>query len=274
MFDRFPALAQTLAAAALSLAAAAPGRAEGIAEILAADFLPGWRTDQGSYMTAVRVRLAPGWKTYWRSPGDAGVPPEFGWDGSHNIRDVHFHWPRPDVFQFNGMQTIGYARELVLPVEIWPVDADRPVQVATRMDMGVCRDICVPASVEFTAELPPAGGGGDPVIRSALRNRPETKREAGVRNVACSIAALPGGLRLTAEIEMPRIGPEETVVVETSDPRVWVSEPAVSRQGTRVVAVSDLVSHSRKPFLLDRSAVTITVLAKGRAVELHGCPAR
>lgn len=251
---------------------AQPSAAQNLSDIVSAEFLPGWRTEQGTHMAALRVKLAPGWKTYWRSPGDAGIPPEFGWAGSDNIRSVQFHWPRPDVFDFNGMQTIGYSRELILPVEIWPTDASQPVKVSAQMDLGVCSDICVPAFLELGGDLIPAGGKANPSIQTALRNRPENRREAGVRDAHCSISALATGLRLTATMDLPPLGPKEAVVIETGAPGVWVTEASVTRNGTRLTATSDLTGPDRQPFSLDRSDITITVLSKGRAVELLGCP--
>ncbi|MFA5537726.1 MAG: protein-disulfide reductase DsbD domain-containing protein [Gemmobacter sp.] len=258
-------------ACALSLAAL-PVRAGGLADIFSADLLPGWRTDSGSHMAALRLRLADGWKTYWRAPGDAGIAPEFDWGGSDNIRAVRFHWPRPSVFLSNGMQSIGYAQELILPIEIWPDEPDAPIAVQAQVDLGVCRDICVPATVAVAASLPAARGAADPAIRAALKNRPLTAREAGVGRVACTVAPLSDGVRLTAEIDLPPLGPGETAVIETASRAIWVSEATTRRSGARLVAEADLVAPGRKPFALDRSGITITLLSDRRAVEVAGCP--
>lgn len=262
-----------LALAALALCAALPLRAQSIGDILSAELLPGWTTPAGSHMAAIRLRLSPGWKTYWRSPGDAGIPPEFDWAGSENIRALRLHWPTPQVFHFNGMQTIGYASELVLPVEVWPDRPDRPIRLETAVDLGVCRDICVPASLSLASDLRAQGRPDDSAIRAALRARPATAREAGLRSVSCTVTAAPQGLRLRAELDLPPLGPDEVVVVETPDPAVWVAEAATHRTGRRLVAETDLIASNRQPFALDRSALTISVLSQGRAVEITGCPA-
>ncbi|MFY8145805.1 MAG: protein-disulfide reductase DsbD domain-containing protein, partial [Rhodobacter sp.] len=82
-------LALVLALACLSH----PARAMTQDDLLSAEVLPGWRTEQGTHMAALRLTLAPGWKTYWRSPGDAGIPPLFNWSGSQNLSGVRVHWP-------------------------------------------------------------------------------------------------------------------------------------------------------------------------------------
>jgi hypothetical protein len=130
----------------------------------------------------------------------------------------------------------------------------------------------VPASVHLNATLA-AGLPSVPAIVSAMKDLPKGARSAGVVAHGCSIEPGPRGLRLRAEIDMPALGSDEMVVVETADPRIWVSEAAVARNGQRLTAEAELVSPSRKPFSLDRSGVTLTILAHGRAVEISGCPA-
>ncbi len=63
------------------------------------------------------------------------------------------------------------------------------------------------------------------------------------------------------------------VAIETRDPQVWVAETEVERIGGDLVAVTDLVPPDGTPFALDRSGVTLTILANGGAVEVKGCPA-
>ncbi|WP_420023318.1 protein-disulfide reductase DsbD domain-containing protein [Cereibacter azotoformans] len=258
-------LASCLVLSALPAAATPPD------QIFRAELLPGWR-EGGRHIAALRLRLAPEWKTYWRSPGEAGIPPEFDWSGSENVARVHMHWPVPSVFNLNGMQTIGYRDELVLPFEIETRDPTRPVHLKARVDLGVCRDICVPAEFELQAELPPAGAP-DSVISTAMRSRPESGLEAGVGRIACRVEPINDGLRLTAELDLPAMGASEVVVLEPGTSAIWTSEAVTSRQGARLTAVSDLVGPGGAPFALDRSALTVTVLGDRRAVEIRGCPA-
>ncbi len=261
-----------LALAVALLSSASPMQAQSLGDIMSAELLPGWRTERGTHMAAIRLTLSQGWKTYWRSPGDAGIPPEFNWQGSDNLGAVRLHWPVPEVFHFNGMQAIGYSHELVLPVEIWPQVAGQPVRLDTTLDLGVCRDICVPANVRLEAVLAPTGAA-DPVIRAALKDQPGSAGAAGLRMASCEVEPMRKGLRLRAVLDMPRLGPDEVVVVESGDPSIWVAEADTRREGGRLVAETQLVAVDRKPFALDRSALTITVLSGGKAVELRGCPA-
>lgn len=237
-------------------------------DLVQARLLPGWQSQDGTRMAAFQIRLASGWKTYWRSPGDAGIPPSFDWKGSTNLKAVRFHWPVPDVFETAGMQTIGYHHELVLPIEVVPVDPSRPVHLQARVDMGVCRDICVPAEVALTADLT-GRGAPDPAIQAALAHQPTRSRN----KATCTLQPTADGLRVTARLNVPAQGPEEVVVMEPSDPFIWAAPATVQRQGGALTATSDLVASSGQAFGLDRSGLRLTVLGAGRAVEVTGCPA-
>ncbi|WP_225026766.1 protein-disulfide reductase DsbD domain-containing protein [Xinfangfangia pollutisoli] len=254
--------------------AALPGPAAATTQddVLEAAVLTGWQTPDGTQMTALRLRLAPGWKTYWRSPGDAGIPPEFDWSGSRNLKAVQIHWPAPSVFHTAGFTTIGYHDELVLPVEIRPRDPSRPVDLEVTVDLGICRDICLPASLHLTARIDPPGAP-DASIRAALAARPKTGREAGLAAISCGVEPIADGLRLTATLTLPQQGGVETVAIETADRRVWVSEAEALRKGGTLKAVAELVPPHAAPFALDRSGVTVTVISDKGAMEVTGCPA-
>ena len=257
----------------LALAFPAPGlRANPYEQMVRAELLPGWRRADGVHVAALRLVMADGWKTYWRAPGDAGIPPLFDWSGSDNLRGVQPVWPTPVVFSQNGMRSIGYKRELVLPLKVMPARAGRAVMLEARVQVGICDDICVPADLAVRATLP-AGGRPDPRIAAALADVPVPGDEAGVRAVSCTVAPTAKGLRLTTRVALPRAGRATALVVETADPQVWVSEPRLTRAGGELVAVSELVHVEGGAFALDRAGLRLTVLGTGPAVDIRGCPA-
>lgn len=254
----------------LSALAAAPSRAtEALPETLVdGALLTGWETQDGTHMTALRLTLAPEWKTYWRAPGDAGIPPLFDWAGSENVGSVQIHWPRPSVFFQNGMQSIGYHDQLVLPIEVTPTDPSKPVNVKLSVDMGVCHDICVPASVMVGGDLV-TPGAGDSLIAAALADQPERL----AARATCAVEPIADGLRVTATLDMAPLGPDETVVFEPGRDGIWVAESTETRSGGQLVAVTEMVPPEGAPFALDRSAMVLTVIGPDRAVEIRGCPA-
>src|SRR5262245_44570022 len=75
----------------------------------------------------IEIRLAPGWKTYWRYPGDSGMPPRFDFAGSANVQQVNVLWPAPHRFADGSGQSIGYSGNVVLPLQVQAKDSTKPV---------------------------------------------------------------------------------------------------------------------------------------------------
>lgn len=237
-----------------------------------AELLSGWQTDTGAYMAGLTLRLAPGWKTYWRSPGEAGIPPLFNWSGSENLKSVQVHWPTPAVFQTNGMQSIGYHDQVTLPLEVIAIDPAKPVRLHATVELGVCKDICMPASLDLTADLT-GPGAPDATIQSAIAAQPEDATKAGLSAISCAVDPIDDGLQITATLQIPALGRSETVAFETGQPDIWVAEAKTTRSGGTLTTVTDMVAPTGAPFALDRSKIKLTVLAGSRAVEITGCPA-
>ncbi|MBM1220340.1 hypothetical protein JQU17_08170 [Ponticoccus sp. SC2-23] len=261
---------RTLAFAA-ALAAATPALADEMPDLLAElEILPGWELQNGNLMVGFQFSLAPGWKTYWRAPGDGGIPPLFGWSGSQNVAGVQFHWPVPEVFDQSGMRSIGYSDRMVLPVEIIRNEAGPPTHLAGQVEIGVCEYVCVPVQLTFDVVLPD-DSHRHPAIVAALIDRPMTPAEAGVGSVRCEIAPTSRGMEITATLGLPAMGPGEEVVIEAGDPLIWVSEPEVQRSGGTLMAQAEMIHVDGGGVTIDRSAMRFTVLADGRAVDIRGC---
>ncbi len=92
----------------------------------------------------VEVRLEDGWKTYWRSPGDAGIPPFVAWDGSSNLADTRFQWPAPVRFNYYDLETFGYQKSVVFPIQARVAKAGEGVSLRAQLDLLICDDVCIP----------------------------------------------------------------------------------------------------------------------------------
>jgi len=264
-------IARHIAIACLALLPGAGNAQDVGSPVLRAEIIDGWQTASGSEMAALHLVLAPGWKTYWRAPGEAGVPPRFDWSGSENLAAVTFHWPRPEIFDLSGLRTFGYRNELVLPIEFTPRDVARPILIRAGVELGVCDEVCVPMSLDFSGALAP-GGGSVPAIRKALDEAPEQAKVAGLSAAHCQAEPIRDGMRLTTRLTMPRLGPDEIAVFELADQTIWISPAETHRKGSDLLATADLVPATAKPFALNRSDIRITVFGgSGRVVELQGC---
>lgn len=102
----------------------------------------------------IEIRLDPGWKTYWRYPGDTGVPPTFDFAGSQNVKSTAVDWPAPKRFSDGaGGFSIGYVGDLILPLKVTPADAAQPVTLHVRLNYAVCGKLCVPAKAMLQLPL-------------------------------------------------------------------------------------------------------------------------
>lgn len=107
----------------------------------------------------LEIQLEQGWKTYWKVPGDAGIPPSLDFSASSNVQDVTIHWPVPTRFG-GGNQMLGYKDAIVFPLNVVPKDPSKPVELKASVQLGLCSDLCVPVAADLTMDIP-AGGDRD-----------------------------------------------------------------------------------------------------------------
>jgi DsbC/DsbD-like thiol-disulfide interchange protein len=116
----------------------------------------------------IEMRLEKGWHTYWRYPGDAGVPPKFDWSGSENLASAEVQWPAPEtIADTSGMKSIGYHERVVFPVVIKPADVGLPVKLKLKVDFAVCEKLCVPADAAMELEIPLESGDLSEILEQA-----------------------------------------------------------------------------------------------------------
>ena len=116
----------------------------------------------------VEILLDPGWHTYWRNPGEAGVPPVFDFSASENVAEVTVLYPAPQRYEDGVSVSLVYLDEVVFPLIVEPIAPDRPVTLSLDMVFGVCAEICIPTRASATATLQP-DAVRDPLAEARLR---------------------------------------------------------------------------------------------------------
>ncbi|MFD2631152.1 protein-disulfide reductase DsbD family protein [Idiomarina piscisalsi] len=91
----------------------------------------------------LHVELDEGWKTYWRSPGEGGIPPTFDWSESSNIDDIEWHWPVPSRYSIQGIDTVGYQGSLAFPLMIQLSPDAAQAHISGTLTMSSCTTVCV-----------------------------------------------------------------------------------------------------------------------------------
>jgi DsbC/DsbD-like thiol-disulfide interchange protein len=174
-------------------------------------------------LVGVEMKMAPGWHSYWRRPGDSGIAPSFDWSASENLSEVNLLWPAPERFDLPDDMTVGYQGRVVWPVLVKPADPARPVKLRLHMRYGVCSDICVPGDAELTLDMPAdATDENGLLIRQYLARVPV----APDRNETVS-ARLDGGNLLVTLRDR-----NDTPALIVEGPKgIWFGKPDVKRDG-------------------------------------------
>jgi suppressor for copper-sensitivity B len=145
----------------------------------------------GALRLGLHFELQPGWKIYWRAPGDAGLPPETDWTGSTNLTIGETSWPVPDRFSYAGLETFGYEDEMVLPLAATLPDPSAPVRAQASVHFLTCAAICVPNDVDLVLDIP-AGAAASPesaaLIDRFARRVPGPAADAGLTLIGATIA--------------------------------------------------------------------------------------
>ncbi len=122
----------------------------------------------------IAFQLQPGWKTYWRTPGDSGVPPRFDFSKSENIEAVTVLWPAPTKFDDGaGGHSLGYRDAIVLPLRIVAKNADKPVTLRADIDYAVCEKLCIPVKADAELDFTSPASTEDSALFAALDRVPK-----------------------------------------------------------------------------------------------------
>ena len=219
------------------------------------------------HRAGIEIRLAPGWKTYWRYPGDSGLPPRFDFSKSRNVKSVTVLWPAPQRLADEAGTSIGYKHDVIFPLEVTPQDAAKPVILALKIDYAVCEKLCVPA--DGTAELTLSGKASehDGTLRHAESLVPKAAALGG--DSTPSIRAVKReGARIIVDVGAPA-GTSVDLVAEgpTADWALPVPSPIAGAPAgqQRFAFELDGLPAGAKP---DGATLTLTATAGEQAIEV------
>lgn len=221
----------------------------------------------------LHFRLDPGWKIYWRSPGDAGFPPKPNWEGSRNLRSAEFRWPAPERFELFGLDTFGYGDEVVLPIDVQLERPGAALHLQLALDYLVCEKICIPYQAALALDLPSGSAGPSPHAHLIDRFMARVPGEGSGSGLAIERAAWRGGgtpaLEVTARALTGFGNPDLIVEADGPAANLGFGRPAVqlSEEGKlarlRVPVRGAAVGQTDLAGL----PVTLTLIDGGRAME-------
>lgn len=214
--------------------------------------------DGSDYLAALEISLAPGYLTYWRTPGEAGLAPVIDWSSSKNIADISVAWPAPDRLLEADSVVYGFHNQVLIPLRITPKIAGEAVELTLSLQYGVCKEICIP--VDAKASIALSGQGDNAVIvQRALRNLPE--KTAIGSEAALSILKIERGKTPAELIVTLRHPPETQASLFAEGPQGWLYSTSEAVASTLPGQSTFSIKIEERPSQ-EKTGVPLTLTAK------------
>jgi len=232
----------------------------------------------GEVLGGLAIDLDPEWKIYWRSPGAFGFAPEFDWSNSTNVRDVEVSWPAPSRIVVEAAPPVfilGYADNVILPLEVRLARAGEPLTLRLKMEFGICRDVCLPATA--VAELTVPRGSNRPStdaprIAEYINRIPRRNGTDGLVIKSAHLLASKSGIAIIACSETPFTKPDVFVELPTITP-LALPKVDLMDNGRKAAFTLEYDKAFLKSNLIERLApgtpLTVTVTEGRKAVEMR-----
>lgn len=222
---------------------------------------------------AVEIILEPEWHTYWRTPGDIGLPPQFDWENSENLKSATVSWPVPKRYETEGFQNFVFFDRVVLPVRIKPVKSEEDIKLDLTVKAMVCKDICIPQTMSVHLEIPKNSSQTTPtmsentlIIEKAKQALPFRDRlpGTGIENVVVGKKAL-----IVTAFDQRGFA-DTDIFVEI--PGLYLASPPElkfeNEKGTQAIfKIPSQGLEENLSDLVDGKDIVITLVNRGRAVE-------
>ncbi|MCR9215088.1 MAG: protein-disulfide reductase DsbD family protein [Proteobacteria bacterium] len=224
-----------------------------------------------SLKIGLQVQLAPGWKIYWRNPGDAGIPPQFNWAGSTNLQTAEVHWPRPEEFDVFGLTTWGYHDEVVYPITVSLKDKGAPLDLKLDLFFGICEQVCIPYREELSLSLNSGQGavsGEAGLIKEFVALVPPTIGSEGSQISSAEATAL-GNTDFTVQAVSTSSFQKPGVIVEGKDGTYFSPESATVSADGREVEFTISAELLKKTDRIAGEEILVTIYDEGFAAEGH-----
>ncbi len=211
----------------------------------------------------------PGWKIYWRSPGDAGLPPQIDWSASANLAGTAIAWPAPHRFSYTGLETMGYEDEVVLPIAAQLKQAGAPLALIAKVDYLICAEICVPRHADLALTLGTGPAEASPQAHLISRFLARVPGPGALQGMAlqAATAPTPDTLQVTVSADPPLTAPD--LFVERAD-GIAFDAPKVKLDdgGKRAVFTLKAQPNTGQGGLVGGGPLTLTVVDGDRGMEV------
>lgn len=225
--------------------------------------------DRKSIALGLEFKLQPGWKIYWRSPGDAGYPPRIDWNKSENVKSATLEWPVPERFSVLGLETLGYKDEVILPLKVEPVEPGKPVTLRTDISYLTCDEICVPHQVKLDLDLPAAAAKPSDQANVLARYSAQVPLEGPRHDLSIQAVSLtPKGEDVVLKVKATAANSFAKPDLYVEGPEgAFFTRPKVSYASDARSAVLTLTAGGVPQKEFEAAPLRLTLVDQGRAME-------
>ena len=226
-------------------------------------------TDPDAVILGIHIRMQPGWETYWRSPGDAGVPPDFFFDDTENVDELYVDWPLPTKKVTAGMTTYVYQGDVLLPITVYPHDRTQPIKLRMTITYAACREVCMLEEADLALDVAP-DHNDDRLAELFAKNAArmpvlDNTPEVAIERVNAAVGDGKQRLEVLARATSPWIDPQVIIEAEPG----FAFKPAVITpimDGRRIIARAEY-THAAGLQIPEGATVVVTVYDGTRAIE-------
>ncbi len=210
----------------------------------------------------LEVKLAKGWKIYWRSPGDAGLPPELDFSKTPSVLGHHLDFPAPKRFSILGFDSFGYADHVIYPLRLSITPQSQGMTIAAQFDGLVCKDVCIPLREILTLSLPKGQAAASEFARDIAQYMANVPRQSTAGGIALKAVYLDGDdlvLPFQHPDNQPITAPED-ILIEAATGYAFALPKW--QDNTARIAISGKPAQD-----LSGQNITVTVVATGWLLE-------
>jgi len=219
---------------------------------------------------ALEFDLAPGWKIYWRTPGDAGYPPRIDPTGSDNLAASALGWPAPHRFVLGGLQNYGYQGRVALPLTVTRLDPARPLALRVRVDFLACATLCVPQQADLALALPTGDGRASAFAATVAAAEAAVPGDGAAVGLALErVEARGDRLRLIARADPPFTDPD--LFLESATIPAF-AQPSLTLSADRRRLVIEIAPAEPPAQALAAAPLTVTLTDGARALAASVTP--
>ncbi len=247
-------------------------------DIFTINTLHGWREQKNGievHYFGIDIQLQEGWKTYWRKTGNTGFPMSITWEERLNFHKSIIHWPNPTIVTMAGEPTIGYADRVVFPLEIHPLTPGIPISGVGTLNLGVCREVCIPVFEVIALNLFPTKEKNYPELHTSLTSKPQTfvsSFHPDVLNCNIDNESVPPTISTRIDSSFLDLNQPFLAIYESSVDPVFFYKPETGwgNNESRII-YSHYESLDGSDIKLDPSKIMLTIISEEHTYEIQGC---